>query len=168
MVIKDAGTELNDVAEIIDGLAKSPKLLQAMMAQVPDPVLKDRRIKGKWSIHEHACHLMDVQPMLIKRLKTFKREPNPVFQPYLPGTTDSADHLLTLDLTESLAKFLAYREEMVVLVKGFSWDELQRQGKHNEYKCYTPHLLIRHILMHDHLHMYRIEELWLTEEKYLP
>ncbi|MCP5050347.1 MAG: DinB family protein [bacterium] len=168
MVTIDVKTELNDVAEIIDGLEKSPKILKTMIAQIPDALLNERRIKGKWSIHEHACHLMEVQPMLIKRFETFKREPNPVFKPFIPDDVEEDHHLMKMDLKDSLAKFGTYREEMAVLLKGFSGEELQKQGKHPEYKIYTPHLLMRHVLMHDHLHMYRIEELWLTEENYLP
>ena len=45
------------------------------------------------------------------------------------------------------------------------WD---KNATHPEYGIYTPEIMIRHIMIHDYLHMYRIEELWLTKPEYLP
>ena len=42
-----------------------------------------------------------------------------------------------------------------------------KEAEHPEYHIYTPYIMLRHRLMHDHFHMYRIEELWLTNEEYL-
>lgn len=32
---------------------------------------------------------------------------------------------------------------------------------------YTPEIMLGHLVMHDQLHMYRIEELWLTRDEFL-
>lgn len=42
-----------------------------------------------------------------------------------------------------------------------------RSARHPEYTLYTPYVMLRHMMMHDYLHMYRIEELWLTRPEYL-
>jgi uncharacterized damage-inducible protein DinB len=156
-----------DIDEILAGLSRSPKILAALLTNIPEEMLKVRRIPGKWSIHEHACHLVDVQPMLIERIKAFKHQEHPVFKPYLPGDTDSDAHLIQMALAEALPKFAVYRHELAGLVGTFQLDDLEKHGQHDEYTLYTPHILLRHILMHDHLHMYRIEELWLTTDAYL-
>jgi len=157
----------DDVQEVLGGLYRSPVILSALLSGIPEELLKVRRIPGKWSIHEHACHLVDVQPMLIERIRTFKHEEHPVFKPYLPGDTDSDAHLMQMDLAENLPKFAAYRQELASVIGTFRLEDLEKQGQHDEYTLYTPHILLRHMLMHDYLHMYRIEELWLTTDAYL-
>ena len=43
----------------------------------------------------------------------------------------------------------------------------EKTATHPEYEQYSLIILARHILMHDHWHMYRMEELWLTRDEYL-
>ena len=157
----------DDIQEVLRGLRQSPRILSALIASIPENMLKVRRIPNKWSIHEHACHIVDVQPMLIERLRKFKQEERPVFTPYIPGKTVSDDHLLTMDLSEMLSQFDVYRKKLLDVAGTFGEDEFEKHGVHDEYTLYTPRILLRHTLMHDHLHMYRIEELWLTKEAYL-
>jgi 2-polyprenyl-3-methyl-5-hydroxy-6-metoxy-1,4-benzoquinol methylase/uncharacterized damage-inducible protein DinB len=165
--IERESMEQNDMQNIVGGLCQSPRLLSALIDNIPKEMLKVRRIPGKWSIHEHACHLADVQPMLIERLRRFKQEERPVFTPYIPGKTVPDDHLLKMDLAEMLSQFASDRIELLTLAGTFREDIAEKQGVHDEYSQYTPHILLRHILMHDYLHMYRIEKLWLTKEEYL-
>lgn len=148
-------------------LANAPDLLEDLLAEIPTDLLKAHRIKGKWSIHEHAVHLPEAQAMIIERFKRFKREKNPVFIPYLPGNTVSDAYLIDLDLEKSLEKFRTGRKEMVDLLKKFSEEEWRNEGQHPEYVSINPLLWLRHVMMHDHFHMYRIEELWLTTSDYL-
>ncbi len=148
-------------------LASAPDLLEDLLAEIPINLLKERRIKGKWSIHEHAVHLPEAQEMIIERFKRFQQEENPVFTPYLPGNTVSDDYLIDLDLQESLKKFRLGRRKMVELLKDFSAKDWSNEGKHPEYHRINPLLWLRHVMMHDHFHMYRIEELWLTTTEYL-
>jgi uncharacterized damage-inducible protein DinB len=160
--------KIDEIAAILQGLERTPGLLVSLLDSIPAARRQKRRSKGKWSIHEHACHIVDVQPMLIRRFQQFKEEENPVFQPYLPGQTVSADHLLQMDLEKQLSAFPSLRRELIRLVKDFSPAEWEKKGHHEEYEIYTPRILLRHVLMHDFVHMYRIEELWLTREAYLP
>ena len=148
-------------------LAKAPDLLEDLMVEIPTEMLKIRRIKGKWSIHEHSVHLAEAQEMIIERFNRFKQEKNPVFVPYLPGDTVSDDYLIDLGLQKSLRKFRTDRKKLVEILKGFSPAEWKNEGIHPEYTQINPLLWLRHVLMHDHFHMYRIEELWLTVNEYL-
>lgn len=162
----------DDIRAILYCLAESPCILKSLIAGIPEELLKIRRIPNKWSIHEHACHLAEVQPMLLERLKRFKQEDEPDFQPYVPGATVTNEHLIRMNLGEQLQKFEEFRKEQILFfrssfVKIVEYAGLEKPGKHQEYSLYTPHILMRHILMHDHLHMYRIEEMWLTKDEYL-
>jgi hypothetical protein len=45
------------VDELIQSLGQAPALIVPMIRQADPSVLRRRPPSGKWSIHEHACHL---------------------------------------------------------------------------------------------------------------
>ena len=150
-------------------LEKNADLLLGLLEEIPEEILKDRRIKNKWSIHEHVCHLYEAQKMMMKRFMIFKNEKEPVFKPYLPGSKETPDnHLLDMDLKQCLSEFMKERLDLVKFLKTFDHEDWNNNATHPEYRMFTAEVFLRHILMHDHLHMYRIEELWLTNDEYLP
>ncbi len=149
-------------------LGQTPYLLKELLEEIPVKLLKIRRIPGKWCIHEHVCHLYLAQPMMIRRFKSFKENKNPEFIPYLPGTAETPDDpLMKMELGECLEGFENDRKTMIQLLNTFSKEDWENEGRHPEYIKFTPEIFLRHIVMHDHLHMYRIEELWLTTDDYL-
>ncbi len=106
--------------------------------------------------------------MIIDRFRLFIREDEPEFTPYIPGKTDSDVNLLEMDLEATLELFPGRRNDLIELFKNMPSDFWHKQGRHREYLEYTPYILLRHVLMHAHFHMYKIEELWLTTDEYLP
>lgn len=72
-----------------------------------------------------------------------------------------------MDLNDSLEQFKSDRVIMVDYLENFTEEDWQNEGLHPEYKKFTAEIFIRHIIMHDHLHMYRIEELWLANEPFI-
>ena len=153
---------------ILQQLAQAPALLHDLVEGIPPELHKQHRIPGKWCIHEHACHLADVHSMMITRFEQFKKEEHPAFVPFLPGQTISDHHLMDMDLQESLLHFAQDREQLLNLLNSFTDTDWAKTATHPEYTQFTAKIFARHIMMHDHLHMYRIEELWLTEDAYLP
>lgn len=158
----------DDLPLIFAGLEASPPLLRNLIASVPPERLKQRRIRGKWSIHEHACHLASIHPLMMRRLRLFQEQDAPEIRPFLPGDTDPDDHLIHEDLGGALDSYAADRRDFVALGRSLSPEILGRRARHPEYDVYTPYHLLRHILLHDHLHFYRIEELALTTDAFLP
>jgi len=150
--------------KIINSLEQSPVILKELMAEMPAERMKERRIPGKWSAHEHACHLSKAQQVMVERVKRFLVEERPVFVPYFPGKADTVMDLLQMDLRGSLDAFAASRAEFVGLLRQLKDADWNKRAEHPEYFEYTPYIMARHILMHDHVHMYRIEELWLTKQ----
>ena len=136
---------MNEIENIIDSLRRSPLLLENLLTYIPEDVRKLNRIKNKWSIHEHACHIVDVQPMLVDRFILFRDEPNPVLKPYLPGKTVSDDHLKNMDLKESIKRFYGLREELLNIIKNFDSDIWNKKVKHDEYSDFTPLIQFRHV-----------------------
>ncbi|MBI5177825.1 MAG: DinB family protein [Nitrospinae bacterium] len=150
--------------KILDGLRGSPAILRELIFSVPEGRRKERRIPGKWSAHEHACHMAKAQAMLNERARRFLTEEKPVFVPYFPGKTTDADELLRADLHQSLNTFEKLRVDFVNLLGQLKDADWQKRAEHPEYDNYTPYLMARHVLLHDFTHMYRIEELWLTRD----
>jgi len=126
-----------------------------------------RRGEGFWTIAEHASHLAQVQPMLLGRLQRFMDEDQPEFVPYIPGADEAEDRPPLMDQNIALESFAIHRQNQVELLERANQADWQKTGSHPEYEHYSLYILARHILMHDHWHMYRMEELWLTRDAYL-
>ena len=152
-----------EIKKILNGLERSPALLRELVAAVPPARLMEHRIAGKWCIHEHAVHLSKVQTMINERLRRFMTEAAPEFVPYVPGTSTPKDELMKLDLKKSLKKFASDRKKFVGMLRQLKRKDWQKKAKHPEFDEYTPYIMARHLLLHDNVHMYRIEELWLTK-----
>ncbi len=149
------------------GLNLTPDLLSQFVEGIDSNLLKLRRLPNKWSVHEHACHIVDVQPMLIERIKRFKLENSPIFIPYLPTEDPDPNRLLEINLKEALGSFYGLRQEMLQEIEAIRSEDLLKEGSHPEYKKYTLEILLRHILLHDQFHMYRMEEYWISQDSFI-
>ena len=119
-----------------------------------------------WTIAEHLSHIAFVQPMLLERLQRFVDEDQPRFVPYIPAE-DETESPPQLEVGSALDQFARARGQQLALLEQADTAVWQRKGSHPEYEHYSLYILVRHILMHDHWHMYRMEELWLTRDAYL-
>jgi hypothetical protein len=151
-------------AAVIEALDRAPDIVVPLVREVPRDILKRRPAPKRWSAHEHACHLAHVHAMFFERLEHMLRDPAPVIRPYLPGDQDADDLLLTMDLAESLERYVADRERLVVRLRGLSAADWTRTAQHDEYRTYSVFIMFRHLALHDFLHAYRIEELLLRRD----
>ncbi|MGH9678898.1 MAG: DinB family protein, partial [Candidatus Acidiferrales bacterium] len=119
---------------------------------------------GKWSAHEHACHLAAVHQLMLGRLDLMLAEEKPRIKPYLPHLDDDPDALLKMDLVKSLDRFVADRRSLVERLKTLSPADWSRTAEHGEYTRYSVFVMFRHLALHDLFHAYRIEELLLKNE----
>lgn len=157
---------MTETKHIISCLAQTPEILSDFLSDIPIQIQCAQRRKNKWTIHEHACHICKAETMILKRLEVFYNNSHPVFKPYFPDLQNS-ESLPDLILDEQLLHFKQQRNQMIDLLKNFNEDIWNKSATHAEYHTYTAKILVRHTLMHDHFHMYRMEELWLTHENYL-
>lgn len=148
---------------IIKILEETPSILKELVSEVPVGMLKLHRIPGKWCIHEHAVHIAAVQPMLIERLRRFINEERPSFAQYIPGKTTDPDELKKMDMEKMLEEFEKSRKEFTALLRTLTDEQWKKESDHAQYDGYTSSVMARHVLLHDHTHMFRIEELWLTK-----
>ncbi len=161
-----SGTSSDEIKAIIGSLAHSPTILEGFLNAVPSGELAQTRGNDFWSIHEHAAHLADVQPMVLERIQRILSEDIPEFVPFIPE--EDTDEMSVLPPVEDiLIRFRSGRDKQLALLKSAGPAAWRRKAIHPEYDQYGLLILARHILMHDHWHMYRMEELWLTKDAYL-
>ena len=154
--------------DLLDALKRVPTILSAFTADIPADRLDRRRGDGFWTIAEHLSHLAQVQPMLLERIQRFLDEDHPEFVPYIPGEgQDEPDTPERMAVETALAQFSADRKRQLDRIERATEQTWMKQATHPEYERYGFHVLVRHILMHDYWHMYRMEELWLTKDAYL-
>ena len=90
---------------IITSLSVIPLLLEELISDIPSAQLKQHRIKNKWSIYEHACHIaIGDHYVLHPRMKAFINEAKPSFTPY-SGESLEKNILMNMDLDNALRNF---------------------------------------------------------------
>ncbi|QJB56041.1 DinB family protein [Pseudodesulfovibrio sp. zrk46] len=156
----------NDIDAILRSLGDSIAILSDFVTSIPGEELKRVRCDGCWSIAQHVAHLADVQPMGLQRISRMLDEDNPEFVPYFPDKEESEEPAPLPSMSEALAAFKKGREAIIERLSAATPEDWNRLAVHPEYQQYGVHIFARHILMHDHWHMYRMEELWLTRDEY--
>ena len=152
------------VPSVIDALERAPQIVVPLVREVAPADLKRRPAAGKWSAHEHACHLAVVHGLFFDRLEHILATPSPVITPYDPGRDDPDDALMALDLDESLRRYADDRARLVSRLRELSDADWQRTAEHGEYSHYSVFIMFRHLALHDFFHAYRIEELLLRKD----
>ena len=159
---------MQDRSELLAGLGQVPLILSQFVECIPEDKIDLRRGEDFWTIAEHVCHLAEVQPMLLERIERFIKEEHPEFVPYIPGDDeDEPDAPAWMSMDDALAQFADYRGKQIALLKSAEGHVWQKNATHPEFDQYSFNILVRHLLMHDYWHMYRMEELWLTKEAHL-
>jgi uncharacterized damage-inducible protein DinB len=151
----------NKPEAVITSLANAPSIIVPLVREVPEAVLKRRPQPGKWSAHEHACHLAEVHPLFFSRLELMLTKSRPTITAYKPDEAMEEGSLLKVDLNEALERFSNDRARLVEELKDLSEDDWLREAEHEEYDHYSVLIMFRHVALHDMLHAYRIEELLL-------
>jgi hypothetical protein len=155
---------LGDTTAVIEALERAPSIVVPLVREVPSAVLKRRPQPGRWSAHEHTCHLAVVHRLFFERLDLMLVNPQPVITPYLPDQADPDDMLLRLDLESSLAQYIDDRMRLVARLRQLEPADWERTAEHSEYSHYSMFIMFRHLALHDFLHAYRIEELLLKKD----
>ena len=151
-------------AAVIEALERAPLIVLPLVREVPAAVLKRRPKPGKWSAHEHACHLAVVHRLFFERLDLMLASPRPVITPYLPDQADPDDMLLTMNLEQCLTQYVDDRQRLVARLEQLEPEHWKRTAEHGEYSHYSVFIMFRHLALHDFLHAYRIEELLLRKD----
>ena len=155
---------MTSAEDLIAALERAPGIVIPLVRQGNPAILKRRPPSGKWSIHEHACHLAEVHALFFERLDLMLAKDNPPIKSYDPGRDDPEDALLQVSLENALRRFKADRDRLVGRLRRLRPEDWTRTARHDEYNSYSVFTMFRHLALHDFFHAYRIEELLLRKD----
>lgn len=153
-----------DPQMLIASLEAAPSLILGLVREVPPENLKRRPAPTKWSAHEHACHISTGQMTFLARLDSMLTESHPRIQSMEPSPEEEAGSMLSLDLDEALDRYVRERALVVQRLKELSPDDWQTTAEHEAFSHYSVYIMFRHLLVHEMLHAYRIDELMLKKD----
>jgi hypothetical protein len=130
---------------LIEALERAPAIVVPLVRDMPPALLTRRPPSGKWSVHEHACHLAVVHQLFLDRLDTMVSSPAPVITPYDPGKDDPDDRLLRLDLDTMLERYVDDRRSLVTRLRRLA----PRSGRTAEHAVQPlpVFIMFRHLLL---------------------
>ena len=133
--------------------------MKELITEIDSTIYKEKIVKGKWSIHEHATHIAvgDIYGFQT-RLNDFRQEEMATFEP-LAGDNFDEYFFMKLDLENAINDFFKIRQRTIELAKEFNSNDSNKLAIHPEYKTYSPYIMLRYLLMHDHNHLYKIEDM---------
>ena len=155
---------MSNTAVLITALETTPGVIIPMIHEVPLQILKRRPSPAKWSAYEHAIHLSQSDASFRVRLDLILSTPEPVIKTIENSPEDEAGAMLEIDLDESLERYVLERASLVERLKKLSPDEWQKTAVHEAFDHYSVFIMFRHLLNHEMLHAYRIEELLLKKD----
>jgi hypothetical protein len=145
-------------------LETAPGVIIPLIREVPSQILKRRPSPAKWSAYEHAVHLSQSDAPFLARLEMILSTPEPFIETMHNSPEDEAGAMLEVDLDESLERYVRERAALVHRLKKLTPDEWQKTAVHEAFDHYSVFIMFRHLLNHEMLHAYRIEELLLKKD----
>lgn len=155
---------MTDTTALIAALENAPGVIIPMIREFPAEYLKRRPSPPKWSAYEHACHLSGTDAAFRARLDLILSVDNPYIESIVNSPEVEAGALLDIDLDEALERYARERASLVERLRGLSPDDWKRTAVHEAFSHYSVRIMFRHVLNHEMLHAYRIEELLLKKD----
>jgi hypothetical protein len=155
---------MNETDALISALGTAPGVIIPLIREVPPNILKRRPGLAKWSAYEHAIHLSQSDLAFRARLELILSTPEPLIEAIENSPEDEAGAMLEIDLDESLDRYTRERASLVESLKQLSPEEWRKTAVHEAFDHYSVFIMFRHLLNHEMLHAYRIEELLLKKD----
>jgi len=155
---------MSDTTALIYALAAAPGVIIPLIREVTPQILKRRPTPAKWSAYEHAIHLSQSDVAFRARLDLILSTPEPFIEVIENSAEDESGAMLDVDLDESLERYVRERASLVESLKQLSPEQWQKTAVHEAFDHYSVFIMFRHLLNHEMLHAYRIEELLLKKD----
>jgi hypothetical protein len=155
---------MSDTTILVSALETAPGVIIPMIREVPPQILKRRPSPAKWSAYEHAVHLSQSDAPFRARLDLILSSPEPFIETIDNSPEDEAGAMLEVDLDESLDRYVRERAALVERLKKLSPAKWYKTAVHEAFDHYSVFIMFRHLLNHEMLHAYRIEELLLKKD----
>jgi len=155
---------MNDARILLGSLESAPGMITDLVREVPVENLKRRPSAGKWSAHEHACHISTGHDVFHARLELILSEPAAHIASMRPSADEEGGSMLDMDLDEALHAYAKDRARLVARLEELSPSDWQRTATHEAYSHYSVFIMFRDLYLHEMLHAYRIQELRLKKD----
>lgn len=155
---------MSDTNTLISALATAPGVIIPLIREVPPEILKRRPSPGKWSAYEHAIHLSQSDVAFRARLDLILSTDEPIIKTIENSAEDEAGAMLEVDLDASLERYVRERASLVERLKQLTPEQWHKTAVHEAFDRYSVFIMFRHVLNHEMLHAYRIEELLLKKD----
>jgi uncharacterized damage-inducible protein DinB len=119
-----------------------------------------RKPDGKWSMQEHAGHLVDLEPLWLARVEDFAKSGDTLTVTDLSNRGTDAANYNARELNDILARFRSARTSMVDRVERIGAAQFRHTMLHPRLK--QPMRLVDHLFFvaeHDDHHLARIWEM---------
>jgi DinB family protein len=139
-------------------LEKTPILIETMLRDLPEDLLRWKPAPERWSIAEVLGHLADIEMVYADRTRRIVTEESPTLEKYdaagtvVIGVRGSA--------SENLAFFIKTRRSTVILLRSIPADSGEREATHSELGNITLHQMLSEWASHDLGHLRQIAELY--------
>jgi hypothetical protein len=144
--------------DVLETLSRTPALLERVVAQFPDELVRVRR--GPFALVEHAWHLADLEREAFgERVRRLLAEENP-FLPDFDGERIAREReYLELDPATALAAFASARAETLRRLRAIPAGQWDRSGEQEGVGVVALADMPRRILDHDLAHLNEIADL---------
>jgi DinB superfamily len=141
-------------------LEKTPNLLETMLRDLPEDLLRWKPAPDRWSIAEVIGHLADIEMVYADRTRRIVTEDAPTLQKYdAAGTVVIGDYVRG-SAAENLVFFTRIRRSTVILLRSIPADSGEREATHSELGTITLHQMLSEWASHDLGHLRQIAELY--------
>lgn len=141
-------------------LEKTPILLETMLRDLPEDMLRWKPSRERWSIGEVLGHLGDIELVYADRTRRMVTEDTPSLERYdAAGTVVIGDYVRG-SAGENLAFFVKARRATVILLRSIPADSGERDATHSELGNITLHQMLSEWASHDLGHLRQIAELY--------
>ena len=141
-------------------LEKTPILLETMLRDLPEGLMRWKPAPERWSIAEVLSHLADIEEVYADRTRRIVTEETPTLPKYdATGTIVIGDYARG-SANEILAYFIRTRRSTVILLRSIPADSGEREATHAELGTITLHEMLSEWASHDLGHLRQIAELY--------
>ena len=141
-------------------LEKAPILIETMLRDLPEDLLRWKPAPERWSIAEVLGHLADIEMVYADRTRRIVTEESPTLEKYdAAGTVGIGDYVRG-SASENLAFFIKIRRSTVILLRSIPADSGEREATHSELGNITLHEMLSEWASHDLGHLRQIAELY--------
>jgi DinB superfamily len=149
-----------DIQPAISMLEKTPSILDTLLRDLPRELLEWAPNPNRWSISQVLAHLADIEQVYGDRVRRITVEDSPALSKFEPVSAPGSGEYDQFLPSEHLARVIAMRTEILVLLKSLPSSAGSRIAMHSELGAITLSELLNEWAGHDLGHLRQIAELY--------